>query len=953
MRGTLRVVDASGDREVELERGANRVGGGNGAAAIPLPEAEEEVCVLEWEARRGTWLLRRSGSTPAAVNGRPVQPAEPLALNDLDVIETAGALLQFQRHFAPPEYGGAPVEEVPLGDGSLTLGSARESTPDPHRIELDADDLRISRVHAAIVREGDEYFLEDHSSLGSELNGVGFQRERLVFGDRFRISGYIFEFTGHSIRRIEPAVSGSIVARDLAFVAGGRRILDGVSVSIAAGEFVGVLGRSGQGKSTLLNALCGVQPAHSGETRIGGVALADRAALRALGIGYVPQDDIVHRELTVLAAVSFTARLRLRLPPRQLEALVQRTLDRLGLLAHLHKRVAQLSGGQRKRVSIAIELLAKPSVLFLDEPSSGLDPATEAELMTLLQSLTLTKLTVVCTTHVLHKAYLFDRMLLIEGGKLIFAGRGDEARLHFLLSETAEGTGSLENTPLERIYTVLQEEEKNGRRNAADWEAQFRESAFAARACPLVPGARTAEAAPTRLPPRVGFATTLRVLGSRQWSILRADPLNLAFLAAQPLLIGALVGWVAEEAALRMFLCIVATMWFGCSNGAQQIVSELPIFRRERVCGLGLHSYILSKLGFLSAISLGQAILLLFATLCFARLFHAEKVDTENLARDFARRLTPIEALAETQDAPPESFDVVDAQDAGTPAAAASPSPPPPQPRGPRPWAVRALLEVSEFFQITQNVLDTGPRPLKQSDGSFATDGKGREIMLPGMSVTSILATTLGLRLAAIVGAALVSVSIGLTISSLVTNTTQAVLWVPLVLIPQILFGGIVVAVPDMAASVRYFSQAMPSFAAQRIMDVAAIFGIDTPALGNRTKTPVFLSSLGEKETIEWPEGGDTRSQDYDKLSPMNAAWQNLAVIPARRGQHKWVQKPVGEGDYTYPDSVETRRDVALRKGMPFRDLTAYFQSTAVLLGWMAVCYGAMLAGLRAKQTGS
>lgn len=950
------MVDATGEREHELPRETLRLGGGPGAA-IPLPAeaGAAPIGAFKWDARRATWLLSRDGSVvgTVAVNGRLLGAGEEIALNHLDLIDVPGAFLQFQRIPAEPLRNGAPITEVLLTDATLTFGSGRETAPDPNRINLDPEDMSISRVHAVITREGRNFAIEDKSSHGTELNGIAFKREKLVFGDRFRISGYIFEFTGDAIRRIEPELAGSIVARNLVFTAGGRRILDDVSVHIAAGEFIGVLGRSGQGKSTLLNALCGVNPATEGEVRIGGVPLTDRARLRELGIGYVPQDDIVHRELTVVDAVTYSARLRLNLERHLIDSLVQRVLDRLGLMPHWQKRVAQLSGGQRKRVSIAIELLAKPTVLFLDEPSSGLDPATESELMTLLQSLTLTKLTVVCTTHVLHKAYLFDRMLVIEGGKLIFAGRGDEARLHFLFRESPEGTASLENAPLERIYTLMRDAEKSGKKNAADWEAEYRRSPFAHRACLPIPEGHVAPAStsPRRL--KVNAFKTLAILAQRQWSILRADPLNLAFLAAQPLIIGFLVGWASDDSALRMFLCIVATMWFGCSNGAQQIVAELPIFRRERVCGQGLNAYIFSKLGFLSAISLVQALLLLVTTLCFARVFHGEKSDYAALVKDFTKRLTPVVAQSEPVEAAGGDFEVVDADNPqaappSRPAAAATPAPP----RAPSPGAVRALVHVAEFFQITQNILDSGPRTLKRSDGNPVRDSAGREVILPGSSVSSVLATTLGLRLIAILAATLVSVGIGLAISSLVENTTQAVLWVPLVLIPQILFGGIVVAVPEMSRSVENFSQVMPSFAAQRIADVSALFGIDTPSMTNRTKTPLFLSSTGEKETVEWVDRGGERSQDYDKLSPVNTSWQNVTVLPGRLGQHKWEKKPIAGGGFFYPDSVESRRDVTLRKGMPFRDLTQYRKAAAILLAWLLVCYGVMLGGLISKQTG-
>src|SRR2546421_12657308 len=165
-------------------------------------------------------------------------------------------------------------------------------------------------------------------------------------------------------------------------------------------------------------------------------------------------------------------------------------------------------------------------------------------------------------------------------------------------------------------------------------------------------------------------------------------------------------------------------------------------------------------------------------------------------------------------------------------------------------------------------------------------------MVVPGAGIMKISLVTIGLHWLSLVIAAVTDVLIGLMITSLVTNTTQAVLWVPLVLIPQILFGGVVVTVPDMSKSVRTFSHIMPSFAAQRIMDTAALYGLTTPFLTNRTKTPVFLTSRGEKETIEWKEGNESLSHSYDKLSPVNMSWQNIAVVPGWLGQHKQAEAP-------------------------------------------------------------
>jgi ABC-type multidrug transport system ATPase subunit len=952
MKGQLRIRDRTSEREIELIREISHIGASqDGQVAVGQSVADQSGLSLQWDPRHATWVLRvaLALSTPATVNARPVNPGEEIPLSNLDTIEFPGALIQFQRVLAPPMRAGHPASRVSLDSQPIVIGRGElQKNGEPSHIDLDPEENIISRSHVVIECDGGEYFIRDTSRTGTELNGRALVRERLVFGDRFRIAGYMFEFLGDAISRIEPESTGTITARDVTVLVGDHPILEKVSLNIAAGEFIGVLGGSGQGKSTLLNALCGIRPPTTGDVRIGGVSLDDRERLREIGIGYVPQDDIVHKELTVTEAITFSARLRLKLSPQEIRALVERVTARLGLTEHVAKRISDLSGGQRKRVSIAIELLANPSVLFLDEPSSGLDPATEEALMTLLQSLTLTKLTVVCTTHVLQKAYLFDRLLFVQGGRLVFAGNSDEARRHFLFGDTEQETGVLELSPLERIYACL----ANSGKPAAEWETEFKQSQFAPRAFPIVGRAAAIDTTDDSLgrlsvPPLKSFA----LLVSRQWHIVKSDFLNIAFLLVQPLLIGLLVGWVADKSAMRMFLCIVATMWFGCSNGAQQIVGELPIFRRERISGQGLNTYIFSKIGFLSLVSVLQALVLLFTTFMAAGWFHPEDVDRASALTELTRSYT---LGAEEESANEDTaFDAVDLEHPNaTPAPSVSRTAQPMPKKPPGPFALNTLLSVGKFFQITQNILDSRPRLLAKEDGTPLRDDKNKLVVLPGISVLGLISTNLGLRLAAVVAAAIVSVGIGLMISALVANTTQAVLWVPLVLIPQILFGGIVVQVPDMSRSVRMFSELMPSFAAQRIMDVGSLYGLAVPLLSNRTKTPVFLTSRGDKERVEWNDNDRSFAEVFDKLSLVNTSFQNVLVIPDRLGQHKRVGDRSEDGMHIeYRDSVETRRDVRFSKGTIFRSLQAFQTALLTLAVWAALSYGVIYFGLKSKQT--
>lgn len=961
MKSTLIINDDEGQRSAELPK-ERIVLGASAGISIPLRTQNAnllpEHAVIVWSQQRVTWTLGRAAATEAelTVNSRPVAAGASVALNNLDTIGLPGVSLQFYREPEAPVCRGKAVSEFPLGDAPVVLGRGENAVADgTFRLELDPEDSAISKVHATIEKVGQDFFITDKSRAGTELNGKFFSRELLVYGDRFKIGDYLFEFTGQSIVRVDQANLGRVAANNLIVEVqkDGQpfRILQNINLEIQRGEFVGILGGSGQGKSTLLNALCGVNPASSGEVLISGVPLTSREQVNAAGVGFVPQDDIVHLELTVTEAITYSARLRLNLPAPQIAALVDRVIERLSLKEHRDKRISRLSGGQRKRVSVAIELLAKPSVLFLDEPSSGLDPATEADLMALLQSLRLTNLTVMCTTHVLQKAYLFDRLIFIHGGRLIFIGTADEARQHFLSRGSTESQ-AFDKAPLEKVYSLLADPSKS----AGEWEQEFLDSPYAAHALAssfLIP----ASDGPTQSRrQQVSYLHTLRILLARQWKVLLADPLNLLFLFAQALAIGAMVGWVAENAGLRMFLCVVATLWFGCSNGAQQIIGELPIFRRERVCGLGLNVYLQSKLAFLSMLTVVQAVLLFGTIFGTAHLFQKNDFDRALFASRLEERFASMSPAAQAAADNAGDFEVVSSANDSAPA---TPSPQPSEPaEPPKPSAAvaRVTSTLANIFYLTDNILDSGGRAEKFEDGTPIKDHDGQPRMIPGLSLSNVIFTTLGLKILAVLTAAFVGVALGLTISALVRSSTQAVMWVPLILIPQILFGGFVITVPDMSMAVYRFSHLVPSFSAQRIMDVSNIYGQATPFLTNRTKIPLFLTSDGSKEKIEWEEAGRKRSQEYDKVSLFNTSWQNLIVYSERVGQHKQdatrSENSGGDARIEYRDTTSSRYDVRYNKGTVFRFLLPAQLSLLTLAIWAAVCYLVILLGLQSKQTG-
>ncbi len=953
MDARLLVSDSRGQgSEVSLDRENVTLGGAADDTIRMGAGFPPSVIEFRHQPSMASWMVvKLDPSAYVSINGSAIGSG-PVPLESGATLHVNGVTVLFTQRADAPLIQGAPRPTILLPkSGSLVMGRlSQEIQPGPLRVDLDPADHSISGEHVRISPAKNSFTIEDISRLGSSLNGDAFSQATLVYGDRLQIGHYTFEFDGKNLRWLDNANAGSITARNLTRLAGGRAILDQVSLQVRPGEFVGILGGSGQGKSTLLNALCGLVPASKGEVLISGQPLTDKAGMRKLGIGYVPQDDIVHKELRVKDALLLSGRLRINLPMPLIRARIQRIIHQLGLDEHQEKRITQLSGGQRKRVSIGIELLSNPSVLFLDEPSSGLDPATEERLMVLLQSLALSGITVVCTTHVLHNAFLFNRLLFIQQGRLVFSGNSDEARLHFLGDQSASLQDQLE-APLEKIYAALDDTAIS----AIDREKAFQESPYY-QAVPPATGAPPPPPPVSAAARKVPAYKTLRVLFNRQWKILIADPLNIAFLLAQAVIISVLIAWASDDIGMRAFITVIAAMWFGCSNAAQQIIGEIQILQRERVCGLGLNTYYFSKLAFLSLLTAAQTFLLILCTTGLGNLWHPEPFNEKDFAERLTRRMTEQAGIEIPTGPAADDFIAVgddeyalpgmDDGETPAPAETAVPAPAPPSEN-----TAKRLTLLASVFTIGQNLTESGPRDLLLQNGERARDKDGKLLTFEGLSISQVLFSTIGLRVLGLLLSGTIGVVLGLTVSSLVRSPTQSVMWVPLILIPQILFGGFVIPFPEMSPSARVFCAAVPSFASQRIIEVSHIFGSATPFLSNRTKTPVFLTSDGSKETMEWKEGERDVTQDYDRISSFNRAWQNLLVSPERRGRHKQEFTTVS-GTFTslFRDSVKKRADVAYLKGTVVSTLAPAWKALLTLFVWSAVCYLLTIGGLLAKE---
>jgi len=384
----------------------------------------------------------------------------------------------------------------------------------------------------------------------------------------------------------------AVLAVDLSLVAGDAPLLGRVSFAVRRGELVAVLGASGAGKSLLLEVLAGLTRPSAGAALVLGHAAGDpRVGPR---VGYVPQADLLGEALTVREALVSTLRLRapaLAGAPDELEVRLARVLSRLGLAARAEVRIGRLSGGERRRASLAVELVADPEVLILDEVTSGLDARAERRVVSLLRGLAAAGAAVVCTTHTLESVDAFDRAVVLHGGRVAFVGTPAEVRRRFGLAR------------IQDLYRRLAERRPGAWAESPDGGEM---------AIPVAP--RPAETVGERRRGAGALAQLPALLG-RQLRVTAREGFALAVLLGQAPLIGFLVALAYDgaHAAGRAeigFKLALSAIWLGCVSGCQELVKERALYRRERLAGLSRAAYLASKVALVAGLAFGQAALL-------------------------------------------------------------------------------------------------------------------------------------------------------------------------------------------------------------------------------------------------------------------------------------------------------------------------------------------------------
>lgn len=589
--------------------------------------------VIEVDEHASCVLRPLSATSPTFCSGVPVHDAVQL---DRDVEIMAGqSRFQFLiSDSGPISYQATVVGPVEAQPDSTSLRPIRVQGEsiigrDPDQASVLLPHVQVSRRHARITPHGDGAIIADlGSSGGTYVNGQRITTPRRVErDDAIGIGPYQLFFDHGYLAGATREDNLQLVARGLTrtvtdrTAGGDKRILDEVSLVIRPQEFVCLLGPAGCGKSTLLSALSARGPADSGTVTLNGVDLYREFELLKQDLVVVPQRDLLHRGLEVKVSLNYTARLRL---PRdttseEIARVVDETIRRVGLEAQSTTKIEYLSGGQTKRMSLASEILANPSLIFLDEVTSGLDEKSDHDMMGLFRSLAEDGKTLVCITHSLVNVEKYCHLVVIlaEGGRLAFVGKPPEALEYFGVSKLGD------------VYETLRAEQP------AHWSDTFRQSDAYAEYV----GSRIASAPAPDTRPREADRSHVEVIRTlqrqtptllqRYCRLLLTDAGALAATLGQCLLVAVLIVLVfgdvtdtgqadpildertqATYGANVLFLVAVSCLWFGCNNASKEIVKERDLFLKEQRVGLSSIGYGVSKFLPLGLLSLVQAALL-------------------------------------------------------------------------------------------------------------------------------------------------------------------------------------------------------------------------------------------------------------------------------------------------------------------------------------------------------
>lgn len=584
--GTTTLLTVSPNQELKI----GKIGNGNDIEYDDSFVSRKHAIIKLFNGK--LTIVDRGSKNGTYINGKEITPQTPFSLQNNDVIKFAekGSQIKVSQNVEKPprrndrKYQLRDIERLLNTQNEVIIGRASSC-------DIVLNEVMVSRNHTSIRKNGNSYIVKDlDSKNGTYVNGNRIKEKEIRGHDEIRITATKFKINGEitNIRGSEYAIEAEMVAK----IYPNGRGLHPLSLKVRRGSFVALMGPSGCGKSTLLKALNGDNPATDGIVKIDQLELnKEHFDYIKSTVGYVPQDDIVHKDLTVQQTLYYAAKLRMPdgMSKREIDNRIDEVLNDLNITPKIRQnKIKALSGGQRKRISIAVELLNNPSILFLDEPTSPLDPETIGSFLESIQELIKkNKTTVIMVTHKPSDLdYVDEVIFLSSGGWHAFTGSQDELLSYF---NTKKIIG---------IYSELKEE-KRGQK----WYNRLYQNG---------PVSTFRKKNVDTTAPRM----TKNLLGQYWWLSVRYanikvnDLSNLGILLAQSLVIAGLVRFTYDSLQLGvLFLMSISAIWFGVNNAAREIVSESAIYKRERMVNLNIFTYLFSKLSILTVIAIVQVLI--------------------------------------------------------------------------------------------------------------------------------------------------------------------------------------------------------------------------------------------------------------------------------------------------------------------------------------------------------
>ena len=550
-------------------------------------------CQIISSSSQNLKLIDLNSTNGTFLNGIKLKPGVPYNLNLKDQVQLAGVsgiLISIGSENTQSRDLENQKNILELFKNKDLIIIGRDSSCD-----LRINDTRISRKHASIKKLSDDKFLiKDLGSLngvyvnGSKINGT----KTISKKDNIFISKYLLKIDGKA-RDLsdELAISAIGIEKIYPNQKKGKKALHKMDISVPSRSLLAIMGPSGCGKSTLLKSLNGESPPTKGRVLIFNQDLITNYEYLKTQIGYVPQDDIVHKQLTVEQSLFFAAKLRIaNISKADIKVKIDQILSELNI-SHIKKNlISDISGGQRKRVSIAIELLTDPMLLFLDEPTSPLDPQTIEDFLNILKKLSENGTTVIMVTHKPEDLDYMDEVIFMadnNGGKIVYYGDSTQYKDYFNVNNAVSVFSQISGNNSKKWV----EKYSNPRPLST---TQDREKVLINKS--------------NQSPIEQFFWLTYRY-----FKIKTNDKVNTSIMLLQAPIIALLACLVFKEVSLSvLFIMAVSAVWFGSTNAAREIVGELPIYKRERMYNLKLIPYIFSKITVLSFFSIIQSFVFIY-----------------------------------------------------------------------------------------------------------------------------------------------------------------------------------------------------------------------------------------------------------------------------------------------------------------------------------------------------